>query len=49
MVGGMITAKRAARKAIESAYSGLCTIIERRDIKDSGTKITRKKHGREKF
>ncbi len=35
-------AKKAARKAIESTYSGQCTIKERRDIKDEKTKISRK-------
>lgn len=31
-----------ARKAIESTYIGVCTIIERRDFRDEKTKITRK-------
>lgn len=35
-------ARKAARKAIESTYEGVCTIIERRDIQDEKTKITRK-------
>lgn len=32
----------AARKAIESTYSGVCTIIERRDTRNEKTKVTRK-------
>lgn len=35
-------AKKTARKAIESTYSGSCTIKERRDTKDEVTKISRK-------
>ena len=35
-------ARKAARKAIESTYEGVCTIIERRDTRDEKTKITRK-------
>ena len=31
-----------ARKAIESTYSGVCTVIERRDVRNEETKITRK-------
>lgn len=42
MVNTLTTAQKAARKAIESTYSGVCTIIERRDIRDEKTKITRK-------
>lgn len=34
--------QKAARRAIESTYSGVCTIIERQDIRDERTKITRK-------
>lgn len=32
----------AARKAIEITYSGVCTIIERRDTRNEKTKVTRK-------
>lgn len=43
MVNNKLTAaQRAARKAIESTYTGVCTIIERRDVRDEKTKITRK-------
>lgn len=42
MVKGLTTAQKAARKAIESTYTGVCTIYERRDIRDEKTKITRK-------
>lgn len=35
-------AQKAARKAVESTYLGLCTILERRDVRDEETKITRK-------
>lgn len=42
MVKGLAAAQKAARKAIESTYTGLCTIVERRDVKDEKTKITRK-------
>lgn len=42
MVNGLTAAQKAARKAIESTYSGVCTIIERRDVRDEKTKITRK-------
>lgn len=38
----LTAAQRAARKAIESTYSGVCTIIEQRDVRDEKTKITRK-------
>ena len=38
----LTAAQKAARKAIESTYSGVCTIIERRDVRDEKTKITRK-------
>lgn len=38
----LTVAQKAARKAIESTYSGVCTIIERRDVRDEKTKITRK-------
>ena len=40
MVNGMTAAQKAARKAIESVYTGTCTIIERRDVRDEKTKIT---------
>lgn len=43
MVNGLAAAQKAARKAIESTYSGVCTIIERRDMRDEKTKITQKK------
>lgn len=36
----MVKALEAARKAIESTYTGVCTVIECRDIKDERTKIT---------
>lgn len=39
----LTAAKEAARKAIESTYSGTCTILEYQDVKDEKTKITRKK------
>lgn len=42
MVNGLTAAQKAARKAIESTYSGVCTILERLDVKDERTKITRK-------
>ena len=42
MVKELTAAQKAARKAIESTYSGVCTILERRDIRDEKTKITRK-------
>jgi len=42
MVNGLTAAQKAARKAIESTYSGVCTILERRDVRDEKTKITRK-------
>ncbi len=38
----LTAAQKAARKAIESTYTGFCTIVERRDVKDEKTKITRK-------
>ena len=41
-MNGLTAAQKAARKAIESTYSGVCTIIERRDVRDEKTKITRK-------
>ncbi|MEY8428433.1 hypothetical protein AALA00_12090 [Lachnospiraceae bacterium 46-15] len=42
MVSGLNAAQKAARKAVESTYSGICTIFERRDARDEKTKITRK-------
>lgn len=42
MVNTLTAAQKAARKAIESTYSGVCTILERRDVRDERTKITRK-------
>lgn len=42
MVNEMINAQKAARKAIESTYKGVCTIVERQDVRDEKTKITRK-------
>lgn len=41
-MNGLTAAQKAARKAIESTYSGVCTILERRDVRDEKTKITRK-------
>lgn len=41
-MNGLTAAQKAARKAIESTYSGICTVIERRDVRDERTKITRK-------
>lgn len=35
-------AQNAARKAIESTYTGVCNIIKRRDVRDEKTKITHK-------
>ncbi len=31
----------AARRAIESLYAGVCTVIERRQVRDEQTKISR--------
>lgn len=42
MVKAIEAAQKEARKAIESTYSGVCTIIERRDVRNEKTKITRK-------
>lgn len=42
VVNPLSAAQRAARKAIESTFTGICTIIERRDVRDEKTKITRK-------
>ena len=41
-MNGLTAAQKAARKAIESTYSGVCTVIERRDVRNERTKITRK-------
>lgn len=41
-MNGLTAAQKAVRKAIESTYSGVCTILERRDVRDEKTKITRK-------
>lgn len=38
----LTAAQKAARKAIESTYLGVCTIICRRDMRDEKTKITHK-------
>lgn len=38
----LTAAQKAARKAIESTYNGVCTITCRRDVRDEITKITRK-------
>lgn len=35
-------ARKAARKAIESTYESVCTIIEYQDIRDKKTKISHK-------
>lgn len=40
MVGALERARVAARKAIESRYTGLCDIIEKRKLKDGATKAT---------
>lgn len=36
------SACKAARKAIESTYCGVCTVIERMNVRDEETKITHK-------
>lgn len=41
MVKSLEVAQKAARKAIESTYTGVCTITEYRDVTDEVTKITR--------
>ncbi len=41
-MGSLEAARAAAKRAIESTYEGVCTIVERRDVTDSVTKITRK-------
>lgn len=42
VVNKLTAAEKAARKAIESTYKGVCTILEHRDVRDEKTKITRK-------
>lgn len=37
----MVNALNAARKAIESTYTGICTIVEYGDTTDDETKVTR--------
>ena len=36
----MVSARKAARKAIESTYEGVCDVVEYGDILDEQTKIT---------
>lgn len=36
----MVNARKAARKAIESTYEGVCDVVEYGDILDEQTKIT---------
>lgn len=38
----MVSARNAAKRAVESTYGGVCSVIERRDVRDEKTKITRK-------
>jgi len=40
MVNALDNAMIAARRAIESRYTGLCTVIERQQVKDERTKVT---------
>ena len=40
----MVNARQAARKAIESTYEGICSIVEYGDILDEQTKITSQGH-----
>ena len=43
MVSRLESAQKAAQKAIETVYyTGICTITERRNVKDETTGITRK-------
>lgn len=42
MVKADSIAKRAAQKAIESTYDGVCTVVERAMYRDEKTKITHK-------
>lgn len=42
MVNALTAAQKAARKAIEITYTGVCTVLERRDVRDEKNKITRK-------
>jgi hypothetical protein len=37
----MVNAFKAARKAIESTYIGVCSVVVQEDITDSRTKLTR--------
>lgn len=39
----LTAAQRAARKAIESAYLGTCSIIEYKDVVDEETKLTKQR------
>ena len=41
MVKSVEAARKAARKAIESTYEGVCTVVERLSAKDEKTKISR--------
>lgn len=41
-MSGLSAAQEAARKAIERTYQDICTILERRDVRDDKTGITRK-------
>ncbi len=40
MVSGIEVARVAARKALESTYEGVATVVEHRKVKDKGTKLT---------
>ena len=43
MVKALEAARKAARKAMESTYySGVCSVVEYRDVRDEKTKITHK-------
>lgn len=43
MVSALEAARKAARKAIEKTYyTGLCSVVERRNVRDEQTKITHK-------
>lgn len=43
MVKALEAARKAARKAMESTYySGVCSVVECRDVRDEKTKITHK-------
>ena len=43
MVKAMENARKAARRAQESTYEGLCTIIEYRSVRDEKTKLSEEK------